>query len=135
MSKKQLVRILYEEITNHREFERLPSIMSDSFAREYQDAVQILLGGFPDVVFTVHDLVGEGERVVVRWRWKGKHTGTFRGIAPTGTTVENDGVVIYEFAHGKLARSFTINDRLGLLQTLGVVPKQTGNAVVKPATP
>jgi predicted ester cyclase len=109
--------------------------MSDSFVKEYRDAVQILLLGFPDATFTIHELVAEGDRVVVRWRWKGRHTGTFRGIAPTGITVENDGIVIYEFTHGKLTRSFTMNDRLGLLQALGVVPKQVGSAAAKPSAP
>src|SRR5262245_43731883 len=42
-----------------------------------------LLRAFPDIHYTIEDLVAEGDRVVVRWTWKGTHTGDFNGIAPT----------------------------------------------------
>jgi ketosteroid isomerase-like protein len=42
--------------------------------------------------------------------------------ARTNAAVVNDGVVIYEARDGRLVRSWTLNDRLGLLQALGAVP-------------
>ena len=126
MDNKALVRELYERVTNQRTFERLPALMTTEFASQYQAAVQVLMAGFPDVQFTLVDLVAEGDQVVVRWQWRGTHTGVFRGIAPTQAVVLNDGVVIYEVSQGKLARSWTLNDRLGLLQTLGVVSRTVG---------
>src|SRR3954462_13923922 len=46
-----------------------------------------LRGAFPDIHYTVDEMVAEGESVAVRWHWNGTHRGQFRGYAPTGKTV------------------------------------------------
>lgn len=119
---KELVRRLYEFHTNQRHFERLDEVLSAEFVKTYVAAVSTLVKGFPDVRFEVIQLVEEGETVVVRWTWTGTHTGLFRGYAPTGKKVSNDGVVIYTARDGKLVSSWTLNDRLGVLQGIGASP-------------
>lgn len=118
---KDLVRKLYEFHTNQRHFERLGEVLAADFVKTYVDAVSILVKGFPDVRFEVVQLIEEGNTVVVRWKWSGTHTGEFRGHAPTGKKVISDGVVIYEARDGKLVSSWTLNDRLGVLQTIGAI--------------
>lgn len=118
---KDLVRRLYEFHTNQRHFERLGEVLSADFVNTYLTAVSTLVKGFPDVQFEVLQLVEEDETVVVRWRWSGTHTGEFRGYAATGKKVGNEGVVIYTARDGKLVSSWTINDRLGVLQAIGAV--------------
>lgn len=118
---KDLVRRLYEFHTNQRQFERLGEVLSADFVNTYLTAVSTLVKGFPDVQFEVLQLVEEDETVVVRWTWSGTHTGEFRGYAPTGKKVGNEGVVIYTARDGKLVSSWTINDRLGVLQAIGAV--------------
>lgn len=119
MKNKDLVRRLYEFHTNQRHFERLNEVLSSDFVNTYVTAVSTLVQGFPDVHFEVIQLIEEGDTVVVRWKWIGTHTGVFRGHAPTGKKVINDGVVIYTARDGKLISSWTLNDRLGVLQAIG----------------
>lgn len=131
---KRLVRRLYEELTNERRFDALHEVLSADFDNgdpvrgpaAYEKAVATLAQGFPDVRFTVEELIAEGDRVVVRWTWRGTHTGLFRGLAPTQQQVVNDGVVIYRARDGRLVHGWTINDRLGLLQALGAVSANVG---------
>ena len=42
---------------------------------------------FPDLHFTLADMVADGDRVVFRATMRGTHRGVFQNIAPTGRTV------------------------------------------------
>lgn len=42
---------------------------------------------FPDLVLTIDEIIGEGDRVAMRVTLRGTHLGTFRGIVPTGRVV------------------------------------------------
>ena len=63
--------------------------------RELRDA-------FPDTRHSIEDLVAEGDRVVLRLRAAGTHTGHFRGIAPTGRRVEMCTTAIYRVEGGRV---------------------------------
>ena len=77
---------------------------------------------FPDVHFTIDDLIAEGETVVIRWTVTGTHKGELQGIAPTGKHVTVTGMVMSRFAKGKVEEDWINFDALGLMQQLGVVP-------------
>jgi steroid delta-isomerase-like uncharacterized protein len=77
---------------------------------------------FPDLHYTVEDVVAEGDKVVARWTASGTHTGDMMGIAPTGKLVKAPGITIFRFAHGHIVEGRTVWDALALLQQLGVVP-------------
>ena len=48
---------------------------------------EVFLVGFPDLNSTVEDIVTEGDKLVLRWRLEGTHTGEFMGVAPSGAKV------------------------------------------------
>jgi predicted ester cyclase len=129
-SNKQIVRRLFEDYFNHGRVEQLGEIVSPDFAgpngqRGPASFAGVLVGlrrAFPDIVYTVEDLVGEGDRVAVRWTWRGTHTGPFRDWAPTGKRVTNTGFAIFQVADGKLTNSWLETDRLGFLLSIGVIP-------------
>jgi len=77
---------------------------------------------FPDLVYTVDDMVAEDDRVAVRWTWRGTHTGPFRDWAPTGKPVVNRGFAIFQVANGMLTHSWMETDRLGFLLSIGAIP-------------
>ena len=58
--------------------------------------------GFPDIHYTLEDVIAEGDRVAVRWHWTGTHKGPFRAFPPTGKTFTNPGVGIFQFKDGKI---------------------------------
>lgn len=88
-----------------------------------------LRGAFPDLQYTVEDVVAERDRVAVRWHWKGTHQGAFRGIAPTERVVTNNGLAIFQLREGRIVAAVLETDRLGFLQAIGAVP---GPAVLFP---
>jgi steroid delta-isomerase-like uncharacterized protein len=81
---------------------------------------------FPDIHYTVDEVVAEGDRVAVRWHWTGTHKGPFRGFAPTGKAVSNSGSGIFRFESGRIASAVLETDRLGFLEQIGVVPEGIG---------
>ncbi len=76
---------------------------------------------FPDVHFTVDELIAEGEKVVMRWSDTGTHQGEFWGIAPTGRKVYNSGTSTFRIADGLIAEELIQWDSLGFMKEVGVV--------------
>ena len=81
---------------------------------------------FPDIHYTVDEMVAEGNSVAVRWHWTGTHRGPFRAYAPTGKTVSNSGSGIFRFQDDKVVSAGLETDRLGFLQQIGAVPENIG---------
>ncbi len=65
--------------------------------------VSTMHGAHPDLEFTIHDLVAQGDRVTIRWTMRGTNTGPMFGRPPTGERVELSAIVIFRVADGKLA--------------------------------
>ena len=77
---------------------------------------------FPDIHYTLEEVVAEGEKVVVHWTITGTNQGDLRGNPPTGKPVKAPGITIFRFANGQIVDGGTVWDALALLQQLGVVP-------------
>ncbi len=88
----------------------------------FKQGLSLFLTAFPDARFILEDLIAEGDRVVVRYTFRGTHTGNYMGIAPTGKQVTQTGITINRFANGKAVELWGNVDDLGLLQQLGAVP-------------
>jgi predicted ester cyclase len=57
---------------------------------------------FPDVHFTVADLVAEGNSVAARWTLTGTQTGELGGRAPTGQRVSVPSITVFNVVNGKI---------------------------------
>jgi predicted ester cyclase len=88
--------------------------------------IQQSLAGFPDTRFTVHDLLADGDKVIIRRSWTGTHTGVYRGIPPTGRQVTVTGTTIYRLEDGKIAEQWVESDELGLMLAIGGVVAAPG---------
>jgi len=78
--------------------------------------------GFPDIYHTIDDVIGDGDKAVVRFTLRGTQTGDFMGIPATGKPIEVSAIAIMDFVNGKVARLTAQFDQLGMLQQLGVIP-------------
>jgi len=124
---------LYQECINQGRLEAVDQIISPEFVATgpsggtgpdgYRATVKHLLAGFPDVQFTVHNLVAENDHVAVYWTWDGTHRGPFAGVPPTGKRVHQEGMVLYRFESGKVAEAKVLFDRLGVFQQLSAFPE------------
>ena len=82
----------------------------------------MMYGGFPDLHWTIEEMVAEGEKVAERLTARGTHEGEFMGVAPTGKRVEFQGQAIFHISEGKVLECRGMPDMLGLMQQIGAVP-------------
>jgi len=76
----------------------------------FRQAVAAFRVAFSDIHFTEEDLLADGDRVALRWTFRGTHTGEFGGIPPTGTRVTSQGVDIFRMAEGKIVERWAYED-------------------------
>ena len=136
---KIVVRRFYEELWNERKVEVAEEIIAaDCVTHQLRagagDAgtprtpelikqhIAAWLAGFPDLHFTVEQLIADGDRVVSYSRMRGTHTGMWLGLAPTGREVSLPMIVIQRIAGGKIAEDWVLVESLGFYQQLGLVP-------------
>jgi len=87
-----------------------------------RQTITMYLTAFPDLHFTVEDLIAEGDKVVARLTMRGTQQGAFMGTPPTGKQVTSTAIDINRIVSGKSVEHWIEMDTLGLLQQLGVVP-------------
>lgn len=139
----QTIRRLYEQCINGNQPELFPELVADDYIGPqnergpsgFASTIARVRAGIPDIHFTIEELVSEGDRVAVRWIWKGHHTGTFFGMSPTDKAIENAGIAIYALRNGRIVSSSLQTDRLGILQQIGVLPKDLSAARVPTEAP
>lgn len=79
--------------------------------------------GFPDLRLEVEFTIADGDRLVCYISTTGTHTGSFRGIPPTGRKFKANGVDIYRFNdEGKIAAHWGVFDTFGMMAQLGLIP-------------
>ena len=131
---KTVVSRYYADVLNGGEVDLLDEIAVEDYVEhdplpgqgngrtDFKQRVETLRSAFAPISFTVEDVVAEGDRVVVRWRSSGKHSGEFLGIPPTDREYTINGIDIHACRDGRLAEHWHVVDQLAQLQQLGLVP-------------
>jgi len=83
--------------------------------------MNMIFKAFPDWHETIEDIIAEGDKVWVRARATGTHTGEYRGLAPTGKKITGMGVNIYRIVNGKFVEGWAVEDWMDFLKQLGVI--------------
>ncbi len=84
----------------------------------YKERVALSRAPFPDQAFTIQELVGEDQKVVVSWLWSATHKGDIPGFPATGKRINMSGITVYSFEEGRLTGHWQVTDRLGVYSQL-----------------
>ncbi len=84
--------------------------------------VQAMRRAFPDLHYTIEEVVVGDDSVAVRTTLRGTQLGDFFGLPPTGKRVEVSQITIERFRDGKIVEHHRVTDELKLRQQLGVIP-------------
>jgi predicted ester cyclase len=99
---KTVVRRYIEEVINQGNL----ALIDELFAPPMRERVRGFLSGgddaFPDGHEEIQDIVAEGDKVMVRWIFRGTHRGTFMGLPPTGKPVEVIGYGTYVLENSQI---------------------------------
>ena len=131
---KAVVRRLIEEVYNQDNLEAVDELMTpDIFNHAAVSEHQHGIDGFKhvikwvrtfssDVHYDIDDIIAEGDNIAVRMAHSGTHTGSVRGIPPTGKRFSVDYVHWFRLAEGKVAELWAVRDDLSRLEQLGLFP-------------
>ncbi len=128
---KDIIRRLFDDVLNGGRLALLDTIVGAAFvdhspasgqasgAAGVKAKVSALREGFPDLRFTLEELVGEDEIVAARYHWRGTHRGAFLGIPATGKTILVRGMDFYRLRDARIVEHWDNVDDLGMLTQLG----------------
>ena len=130
---KAVVRRFFDEFANKGISSAIDEILSPDFVMHTADGpdVRIEQGrrgypqfreSFPDVTYTIEDMIAEGDRVAFRMTIEGTHLGRFMNVAPTGRKIRYSRFGIIRLEHGKWAEGWVLTNQISLLQQLGAIP-------------
>jgi predicted ester cyclase len=131
---KRLVREITSVIWNGRDLSRIAECYAPDFVGDYRPyalreghaGVRAMVEGawtaFPDYHEEVHELIAEGDRVVVHLTISGTQRGQWGPLPATGKRVAFDEIVILRIRDGKVLGQRGIVDNLWALRQLGAVP-------------
>jgi hypothetical protein len=76
------------------------------------------LTGFSDREFTILEVVGQGNRLVKHWNFKGTHTGDFFGMPASGNKLNLSGTTMVTMKDGKIAKEQDFFDMMSMVSQL-----------------
>ena len=96
---------------------------------------EALWEAFPDARLTVEDLVVDADRVALRYRLQGTHSGNYLGVAPTGLGFDVEGLTLLRLADGRVVEEWHSATELAILRQLGAVQANVPHAGRERAEP
>jgi steroid delta-isomerase-like uncharacterized protein len=129
---KKLVRRWFEEVWNNKNQSAIDEMLCDaSKSNVFPETDSALIGpedfkiihqayvqAFPDLKFTIEELIAEGDRVAVRWSVQMTHLGGSLGIPATGRKLRQQGTSFLTVRDNFLQEGWNDMDMHSLLQQL-----------------
>jgi steroid delta-isomerase-like uncharacterized protein len=73
---------------------------------------------FPDIHFTMDEVIGEQDTVVVRYTYRGTHQGKFAGAEPSNRPISINGILIAHMVNGKIREALSVFDSAELMKQI-----------------
>lgn len=85
----------------------------------WRQGFEMVKQSFPDLQAQIEDIVAADDRVALRLRFRGTHSGEFLGIPATGHPIEYVSHEFYRIADGLIAEEWICSDMAALFRQLG----------------
>ena len=127
---KAVVLRIYDEVLNRRFLHVVPELFGLAVVDHCRypgagagleniiEGARLRRSAFPDLTFSVDDLVAEREMVTARWVMRGTHQGEFMGCVPTGRAVEWRGITQFRLHNGRVVERWLYSDDADLIRQL-----------------
>jgi steroid delta-isomerase-like uncharacterized protein len=90
--------------------------------RIWRKNTETFFNAFPDIQIETQDMFAADDKVAVRVRFTGTHTGEFLGNQPSQKRVDYQSYELYRVADGKIAEEWICSDMLTILTQIGAFP-------------
>ena len=131
---KEVTRLTIEEVMNKSNLALIPELFAENYVHRaaagpetrghdgWRQNVLSAHSAFPDLHYTIDELVGEGDKVVCRATGTGTFKGTYMGVAPNGKRFSAGVMFVNTFEKGKIVETWAISNPLISLGQLGISP-------------
>lgn len=82
--------------------------------------------GYPDMKFTMEEVIVDGNQVIGRYRMTGTNTGECMGMPPTNKTIDIQGVDWVRFENGMAVEHWGFAEEMKMMMQLGMMPPMPG---------
>ena len=132
---KALVRRFVDEIFIQGRHDSVDELVADDFVAhtwpsptgdpkaDLKSAIDRAAKGLADPVFTIDDMIAEGDQVAARVTSGARHVGEIMGMPPSGKRYEIQEIHIFRIRDGKVVEHWHQLDTLGMMQQLGALPE------------
>jgi steroid delta-isomerase-like uncharacterized protein len=126
---KEIARRFMEECWNKGDKNAMRDLIADQCryhdpafpgVQDVQQHITSCRNAFPDLRFTIEDMIGERNEVVVHWTVRGTHQGPFLGIQPTNRACTVSGTSISRIEGNKIVEHWADWNVMTLMEQLGV---------------
>jgi steroid delta-isomerase-like uncharacterized protein len=138
-SNKEAVQRIIDEVVNGGNYAVVREVLADDFAihkagmsfppgpEAFKMAVREWRDAFPDYRVTVLQLIAEGDFVSCLYTAEGTHTGSLRGMPPTGKAFTVTATEVHRFADGLIVESWLADDLPRILTDTGLMAPSANN--------
>ncbi|KAF5671973.1 hypothetical protein FCIRC_8546 [Fusarium circinatum] len=109
--------VIHESAEFHVPFDKKPF----KGVSGYLEMLGMMRAAFPDIRWSVEQVITEGDTVVLRSKTRGTQTGPFMGFPPSGKSFEIVGMNLFTFSEGKIIEEQGLPDLFGILVQIGAV--------------
>ena len=135
MDVESRVRRMYEEFWNKGDMGVINDILAPDYSGHLnmfgnidRDAMTRIAttfrNAFPDLHYTVEDIVVAGDTVVARWTAAGTQKGELMGIPASNNRGETSGIDIFRFEGDRVKEHWGTFDALTMMQNIGAVSRR-----------
>jgi len=125
----------FEEVWNKGDLSVLPEVIAQDYIGRnpgsevrgidaFKQSIIAARNAFPDLHYTIDDVVGEGDKLAIRLTVQGTFKNKYGDTEPTGGPVKYTMALFNRYVDGKCVEAIPFADRATISQQLGTTPSE-----------
>ncbi len=119
---KEIARLISQRVINEKDYSAIEGHLTASYIyhglggmtaqtpKGFMEAIKGFHSAIPDLQSEIIDIVGEGDRLVIRFNFTGTHKGDFLGFPASGANLKFEGMIMRRFENEKIAEDWDYFD-------------------------
>jgi steroid delta-isomerase-like uncharacterized protein len=119
---KEIARYISQKVVNEKDYSPIHEFLTENYVYHglggmiaktphgFMEAIKGFHLAIPDLKSEIIDMVGEEDRLIVRFNFTGTHQGNFLGFNGSGAKLNFEGMIMRRFENGKVAEDWDYFD-------------------------
>ena len=119
---KAITKYLSQKVVNEKDYTPIDEYLTEDYVyhgiggmmsktpQGFMEAIKGFHAAIPDLKSEIIDMVGEGDRLVLRFNFTGAHQGEFLGFPSSGANLHFEGMIMRRFEGEKVAEDWDYFD-------------------------